>query len=146
MGPWKRGCGVFGKGGQSSTHGWQSQSHLEVRGVWKDGNCWQHLCVSRFPIWQTWRNNNAALSAGPVPGREGAFGSEHDVWFSQMSRERVITPHIDLHTHLLKNDICMCACTHTHRCTHLLLCQPGTMICISTHQDRRYSTPNRAEA
>lgn len=91
--------------GGSSAPSWQTLSRLGVRGVWEDGNCWQHLCACvhmcasapRRHIWQTWRNNNALLSAGLVPGR--GLEARNQVWFSQTSRKRAMTPRIYLHRH-----------------------------------------------
>lgn len=115
--------------GGLSAPSWQTLSHLRERCLKR----WELLttsvcvrvcvcvfvpaCASRHHIWQTWRNNNAVLSAGLVPGRRLEAGV---VWFSQTSREPAITPHIDLHTHahLIKHNTCMPAHTYTHIVTY----------------------------
>lgn len=119
MGLWNRVCGLGGLSAPS----WQTLSHLGVRGVWKDGNCWQHLCVyvcvcvhrgATFDKHEeiTMRCCQRVLSLA------GGWKRARSVIFSDEQRTRDDASYRFAQTHMLKHDMCMPAHTHTHTFTH----------------------------
>lgn len=149
--------------GGSSAPSWQTLSHLGVRGVWEDGNCWQHLCTCvrmcvcasapKRHIWQTWRNNNALLSAGLVPGRGLEARTKCDFFFfrrAENARWRLISictgtlawaRHMHAYTYTGVVHVCAaltCICLHSN--TRMHMWPPGPWLCVCRYN----GVPSRA--